>query len=92
MNKARSDEEPRIVVPGLVPGIHAERKPPTSKVYCNGAAWVAGTSPAKTLRGSIPLRFSRAAKLYCSTGQPWNKSGHDGGEVLGVNPPRAPAE
>jgi hypothetical protein len=40
-------------VPGLVPGIHAVRKPPTSKVSCNGTAWMAGTSPAKTPRGSI---------------------------------------
>jgi hypothetical protein len=52
-------------VPGLVPGIHAERKPPTSKVYCNSAAWMAGTSPAKTPKGSVSLRFSRVTALFC---------------------------
>jgi hypothetical protein len=43
-----SRSKPSRVLPGLVPGIHAERKLPTSKVSCNGAAWMAGTSPAKT--------------------------------------------
>jgi hypothetical protein len=85
--------QPSRVVPGLVPGIHAERKPPTSKVYCNSAACgrmlrirlgMAGTSPAKTPRGSIPHRFSRATRLFSATGQPWHKAGHD---VLGLQKP-----
>jgi len=38
-------------MPGLVPGIHAQKPSPTSKVVCNGAAWMAGTSPAMTSKG-----------------------------------------
>jgi len=39
------------VLPGLVPGIHAQKPSPTSKVACSGAAWMAGTSPATTSMG-----------------------------------------
>src|SRR5580693_7723503 len=68
----KSHTSPRVV-PGLVPGIHAVRKPPTSKVSCIRSACgrmlrirlgIAGTSPAKTPRGSIPLRFSRLTGLF----------------------------
>jgi hypothetical protein len=71
---------PFEVVPGLVSGIHAVRKPPTSKVSCNGAACgrmlrirlgIAGTSPAKTPRGPIPP----VTGLFSATGQPWHKAG-----------------
>ena len=43
----RSVQPPRVM-PGLVPGIHAEPTTPISKVSCGGAAWMAGTSPAMT--------------------------------------------
>jgi hypothetical protein len=74
--------QPSRVVPGLVPGIHAVRKPPTSKVSCNGAAWMAGTSPAKTPRGSNPLRFSRVTGPFSATGQPWPCAGHPRPEAI----------
>jgi hypothetical protein len=36
------------VMPGLVPGIHAVRRPPTFEGWCGGAAWMTGTSPVMT--------------------------------------------
>ena len=39
------------VMAGLVPAIHAVTQRPASTVDCGGAAWMAGTSPAMTLRG-----------------------------------------
>jgi hypothetical protein len=36
------------VMPGLVPGIHAAPQPIMPIVFRNGAAWMAGTSPAMT--------------------------------------------
>jgi hypothetical protein len=57
-------------MPGLVPGIHAQKPSPTSKVVCSGAAWMAGTSPAMTskdreqpnyISDSVSFRFPRTA-------------------------------
>jgi hypothetical protein len=42
---------PTHVMPGLVPGIHAQKPSQTSKVVCGDAAWMAGTSPAMTPKG-----------------------------------------
>jgi hypothetical protein len=51
---------------GLVPGIHAQRPSPTSKVVCSGAACgrmlrirlgIAGTSPAMTSKGSAQPNY-----------------------------------
>jgi hypothetical protein len=56
-----SSLQPTRVMPGLVPGIsrrmqsirpHAEPPTPTSKVPCNDAAWMTGTSRAMTRSGS----------------------------------------
>src|SRR5665213_893645 len=46
-------------MPGLVPGIHAEPRALTLKVSCNGAAWMAGTSPAMTTIGCTVMKSSR---------------------------------
>jgi hypothetical protein len=73
----KTNAPPFVVMAGLVPAFHAVRKPPTSKVSRNGTAWMAGTSPAKTPIGSIPLRFSRVAGLFSATGQPRRKAWHD---------------
>jgi hypothetical protein len=51
--------QPQHVMPGLVPGIHAQKPSPTSKVVCGGAAWMAGTSPAMTTVGCTVIKFSR---------------------------------
>ena len=40
--------QPQRVMPGLVPGIHAEQGLQFWEIKCSGAAWMAGTSPAMT--------------------------------------------
>ena len=50
--------QPTHVMPGLVPGIHARKPSRTSIVVCNGAAWMAGTSPAMTPKGSEQTNYS----------------------------------
>jgi hypothetical protein len=52
-----------FVMPGLVPGIHG------SLQHCP-QAWMAGTSPAMTLKKRLILWDSR-------TGQSWAKTGND---------------
>jgi hypothetical protein len=46
-----SISQPNRVMPGLVPGIHAERTVLSSEALRDGAAWMAGTSPAMTSVG-----------------------------------------
>jgi hypothetical protein len=36
------------VMPGLVPGIHAEPQSQSCEIWCGVTAWMAGTSPAMT--------------------------------------------
>jgi hypothetical protein len=38
----------KIVMPALVAGIHAKQRATKLDIMRNGAAWMAGTSPAKT--------------------------------------------
>jgi hypothetical protein len=49
-------------MPGLVPGIHADPLPPTLKVSCTGAAWMAGTSPAMTRKGCLDRKIPRISR------------------------------
>jgi hypothetical protein len=73
-------------MPGLVPGIHAQKPSTTSKVVCVGAAWMAGTSPAMTskdgeqpdcISDSVTLRFPRTA--LCKAGRSGARSATDEG-------------
>jgi hypothetical protein len=57
---SRSTVQPQRVMPGLVPGIHAEQGPQFWEIECSGAAWMAGTSPAMTAANCLvekPCRF-----------------------------------
>src|SRR5580692_9442382 len=60
-------------MPGLVPGIHAQKPSPTSEVVCSGAACgrmlrirlgMAGTSPAMTSRGSAQPNYISDSETF----------------------------
>jgi len=59
---------------GLVPAIHAAPLQETFEVGGFRTAWMPGTSPGKTRESCGRLRF---CNLYCRTGQPRHKAGHD---------------
>src|SRR5579883_3167715 len=42
-------------------------------VYAAAKAWMRGTSPRMTMKGSLTGTF---LNLFCSTGQPWDTPGH----------------
>ena len=47
---SRSDKANDLVMPGLVPGIRAVTRRPAWRHSCNATAWMAGSSPAMTVR------------------------------------------
>jgi AraC family transcriptional regulator of adaptative response/methylated-DNA-[protein]-cysteine methyltransferase len=57
-------------MPGLVPGIHADPTPQTLTASCSSAAWMAGTSPAKTRWGCGETNALAIRSHFSFPGQP----------------------
>ena len=66
----RKSLQPSDVMPGLVPGIHAEPTALFLKDSSGGAAWMAGTSPAMTSDGCIDWESSCASSSFRFSAQP----------------------
>ena len=58
------------VMSGLVPGIHAVQGPQFCRIKCDGAAWMAGTSPAMTALDCVVESTSLFPCRFGFPGQP----------------------